>query len=129
MVRSALATNESLSSLGRRIGLEDCIIVEHQGAHLLGDITIATAVEALIAAVYLDGGDEALASVMDCFKFDHPLLRPWSEQSLVAWRREEKKKLETRKADRAKMQLSDRRRRIDTEKDKIEASLGWKRSK
>ncbi|KAJ9660945.1 hypothetical protein H2198_002290 [Neophaeococcomyces mojaviensis] len=113
--------------LGRKTGLEDCIIVQHQGHHLLGDVTIGTAIEALIAAVYLDGGDEALKAVMERFSFDHPLLRPWSEQSLGRWRGEERKRLALRKTERAKTQLNGQRKRIDVEKERIEAALGWRK--
>ena len=79
-MRAAAVCEESLSALGRQIGLGEALYVgkgeEHNGGRENPSI-IADAFEALLAAIYLDGGREAAE------KFLYPLLVPQIEKTSV----------------------------------------------
>jgi len=50
-------------ALGRRTGLDECVIRD-LGTAVVSDKMVATAVEAVLGAVYLDGGEGVLEAVM-----------------------------------------------------------------
>lgn len=53
---STLGSNANLSDVARRVGLEDHIVVNPGHVGRVSDKTLATTVEAVLGAVYLDSG-------------------------------------------------------------------------
>lgn len=79
-MRAAAVCEESLSALGKQIGLGEALYVgkgEEQTGGRENPSIIADAFEALLAAVYLDGGRQAAE------KFLYPLLIPQIEKTSV----------------------------------------------
>ncbi|KAH9878253.1 hypothetical protein J1614_003470 [Plenodomus biglobosus] len=68
-IRHDKCGNGALARLGRRRGLHDCIILS-PGADVVSDRMVATVIEALFGAVYLDGGEGELERVMRVLEFD-----------------------------------------------------------
>jgi ribonuclease-3 len=62
-VRKDILSNLALAAKGRKEGLDSCIISD-PGTRDITDRMIADAMEAVMGAVYLDGGEGALESVM-----------------------------------------------------------------
>ena len=64
MSRNALLSNDALAMRSHSLGLPAAIITAggHEGQ--FGKVMMATAVEAILGAVYLDGGEDALRRVM-----------------------------------------------------------------
>lgn len=56
-------SNEYLSEIGFRHKLDSCVLL-NDGTTSVSDKTMATTVEALFGAVYLDAGKEALGKVL-----------------------------------------------------------------
>ncbi|OQV03062.1 Ribonuclease III domain-containing protein isoform 3 [Cladophialophora immunda] len=77
-VEQALLGNSNLSAVGRRHGLQDCVIL-NQGTVSVSDKTMATTVEAILGAVLIDGGNEALGAVLITLGLTHPLLQAEQE--------------------------------------------------
>ncbi|KAH4187172.1 hypothetical protein HBH42_163950 [Parastagonospora nodorum] len=66
--------NVTLAQLGRRLGV-DTYVIKNPGTVVVSDKMVATAVEALMGVVYLDGGEEALEGVMMALGFgEHQFL-------------------------------------------------------
>jgi ribonuclease-3 len=61
-------SNVALNELGRQIGLEECVIL-NPGTAQVSRGKLATAVEAVLGAVYEDGGEEVLEGVMRSLGF------------------------------------------------------------
>jgi ribonuclease-3 len=61
--------NAALVQLGRTTGMDTCVI-KNPGTTVVSDKMVATAVEAVMGAVYLDGGEVALEGVMTGLDFD-----------------------------------------------------------
>lgn len=73
-MRGDLLGNKNLERVGRNHGLGECLIL-NPGTHFVSAKMMATAVEAILGAVHEDGGDKALAEVMDRLHLaEHPLL-------------------------------------------------------
>lgn len=73
-----LASEKGLAGRGFRHGLDECIIKNPGHSGRISDRMMATAVEAIIGAVYKDSGLDfgAVRAVMDKLGFfDHPLLK------------------------------------------------------
>ncbi|KAF2848432.1 ribonuclease III, partial [Plenodomus tracheiphilus IPT5] len=68
-IRHDKCGNGALARLGQSLDLHECIIT-NPGAQVVSDKMIATAIEALFGAVYLDGGEEELERVMRVLGFD-----------------------------------------------------------
>lgn len=72
-MRAALVNEESLAEVARRIGLGDCLLLG-RGAEASGgrgrDSLLADALEALIGAVFNDGGFPAADTVVGCLFSD-----------------------------------------------------------
>jgi len=68
-LRHDKCANGPLAALGRRVGLHKCSI-QNPGQPFMSDKLVATMVEAVMGAVYLDGGEEELERVMMALKFD-----------------------------------------------------------
>lgn len=62
-IRHDKCGNGFLAQLGREKGLHECIILS-PGAIVVSDKMVATLIEALCGAIYLDGGEEELERVM-----------------------------------------------------------------
>jgi len=60
--------NAALVGLGRRLGVDACVITS-PGTAVVSDKMVATAVEALMGAVYLDGGEGVFEDVMNVLGF------------------------------------------------------------
>ncbi|CAJ2508422.1 Uu.00g134480.m01.CDS01 [Anthostomella pinea] len=71
-IRKLLA-NENLAQVGVAHGLEECVILNHGTTQVSGGM-MATTVEALLGAVHLAGGSEALGRVMARLGLIHNLL-------------------------------------------------------
>lgn len=65
--------NSELSQLGVQKGLKECVIPN--GGTSVSERMMATAVEALLGAVFCDGGEDALALVVGVLEVDHEYLR------------------------------------------------------
>lgn len=61
-VASTVLSNANFGTVGRAMGLDRCVIL-NPGTKSVSNGTMATTVEAILVAVYLDGGMEALARV------------------------------------------------------------------
>lgn len=76
IIRADLVTNSRLAERGRTLGLDACVICD-PGTTTVSDGMLATTLEAVIAAVYVDSGNDnnTLVAVMEKLKFfDHPFL-------------------------------------------------------
>ncbi|KAH7093601.1 ribonuclease III domain-containing protein [Paraphoma chrysanthemicola] len=79
-LRKDALNNVPLAILGRQTGLADCVVLNpgqtrDVNGYMASDRTVATAVEALFGAVYLDGGEEAMEAVLRGLGlFEHKLL-------------------------------------------------------
>lgn len=62
-IRTTILSNENLALVGIQMGLDGCLNLNPGTVNISRDM-MATAVEAILGAVHLDGGDHALASVM-----------------------------------------------------------------
>ncbi|OAQ98330.1 hypothetical protein LLEC1_08056 [Akanthomyces lecanii] len=62
-IRNNVLSNDSLAKTGFDFGLDTCINT-HAGTTAVSKKMMATAVEAILGAVHLDGGDNALRRVM-----------------------------------------------------------------
>jgi len=71
-LRQATAGNAALLLLGQKFQLDRCVIC-NGGTTKVSDKMVATAVEAVLGAVYLDGGEAALEIVMKELKFDEQM--------------------------------------------------------
>lgn len=69
-----MLSNDHLSAVGFAHGLADCVIL-NQGTTSVSSKTMATTVEALLGAVYLDAGRNALVSVLTVLGLIHPFLQ------------------------------------------------------
>jgi dsRNA-specific ribonuclease len=63
MMRQHLLSNKNLNRIGRRLGIEKYLIM-NPGLNLASDYMVATLVEAIIGAVYLDGEMKAVERLM-----------------------------------------------------------------
>lgn len=74
--RNDLCGNAALVGLGRRLGVDVCVcVIKNPGTVVVLDMMVATAVEALMGVVYLDGGEEALEGFMKTLGFgEHQFL-------------------------------------------------------
>ncbi|KAH8694870.1 hypothetical protein BGW36DRAFT_462567 [Talaromyces proteolyticus] len=63
-IRNEILTNENLTRVGFQNGLDRCLTL-NRGLSTVSPRMMATAVEAILGAVHRDGGDTALATVMD----------------------------------------------------------------
>jgi ribonuclease-3 len=68
-IRHDKCGNAALAMLGRGLGLNACVIA-NPGSLVVSDKMVATAVEAVLGAVYLDGGEEEMERVMRGLGFD-----------------------------------------------------------
>jgi len=74
VAEQAIITNKNLSNVGFTIGIETCVIL-NQGTATVSNKTMATTIEALIGAVFCDGGEEALEKVLETLQLDHEYLK------------------------------------------------------
>ncbi|OKL55939.1 hypothetical protein UA08_08641 [Talaromyces atroroseus] len=72
-IRSDVMSNDSLARVGFSSGLDRCINL-NPGTLKVSSGMMATTVGAILGAVHLDGGDAALAMVMDNLGLTHDLL-------------------------------------------------------
>jgi ribonuclease-3 len=78
-LRNESLSNHALARRGYRVDLDKHVIVA-DGTPVVSPKTVATTLEAIIGAVYQDGGDEAVERVMRSLGFfDHPLLTVMSQ--------------------------------------------------
>jgi ribonuclease-3 len=73
-VRQEAASNKSLASVGRDQGLDACVVL-NPGTTNVPDSVMATTVEAIIGAVSLDGGNDAVGRLIDKLNLNHDLLK------------------------------------------------------
>lgn len=69
MLRYEKCSNVRLAALGSKLGLHKCIIL-NPGTTFVSEKLVATMVEAVLGAVYLDGGEDELERVMRLMQFD-----------------------------------------------------------
>jgi Ribonuclease-III-like len=62
-MRQQLLSNENLNRIGRRFRIEKLLVLS-PGAETASDYMVATMLEAVVGAVYLDGGMEAVEKLM-----------------------------------------------------------------
>jgi len=74
VAEQAIITNKNLSSVGFTTGIETCVIL-NPGTATVSDKTMATTIEALIGAVFCDGGEVALEKVLETLQLDHEYLK------------------------------------------------------
>ena len=86
IAQKALITNKSLWRLGLSKGLDSCVLLD-PGATTVSKRTMATTMEALTGAVYLDGGDDALNKVFERLGFEHEYLHAVTSTPLPSSRR------------------------------------------
>jgi ribonuclease-3 len=67
-MRNEVLTNDGLASRGYELGIDQCIFV-HGGTYNKSPKMVATTLEAVIGAVFLDGGDEAATRVIEHLGF------------------------------------------------------------
>ncbi|KAG9194035.1 ribonuclease III [Alternaria panax] len=73
-LRNDMLSNDALAPRGYQAGLDELVIVA-DSRPAVSPKMVATSLEAIIGAVYHDGGDEAALRVMNSLGFfDHPLL-------------------------------------------------------
>jgi ribonuclease-3 len=72
-IRQAALGNSNLATVGFAHELHCCVIL-NPGTATVSDKTMATTVEAILGAVHIDGGDAALAQVMESLGLTHTLL-------------------------------------------------------
>jgi ribonuclease-3 len=73
-MRNDLLSNDALARRAYQAGLDKCVITADSQPAVSSKM-VATALEAVIGAVYQDGGNDAVQRVMQSLKFfDHPLL-------------------------------------------------------
>ncbi|KAK4078892.1 hypothetical protein Purlil1_11830 [Purpureocillium lilacinum] len=72
-IRNGVLSNARLAEVGFRHGFDNCI-VPNPGTVNISTAMMATAMEAIMGAVFLDGGGEALDRVMARLGLTHPLL-------------------------------------------------------
>ena len=68
-----MAQNSNLKSVGFEHGLDACVLL-NVGTDAVSDKTMANTVEAILGAVELDGGSEALMQVATRLSLVHPML-------------------------------------------------------
>lgn len=73
LIREEVTSNSNLAEKARAIGLQDCVILE-PGNPIISDRILATTVQAIIGAVKVDGGDEAVTSLLFRIGLTHGLL-------------------------------------------------------
>ena len=73
LAEGQLVCNRNLGAVGRAKGLDACMLL-NPGMSAPSDYMVATTVEALIAAIYKDGGDEQVARFIDSLQLDHQYL-------------------------------------------------------
>ncbi|KAI1613948.1 ribonuclease III domain-containing protein [Exophiala viscosa] len=79
----ALLSNTNLSAVGYEHGLHDCVIL-NQGTLSVSNKTMATTVEAILGAVFMDGGADALGTVLVTLGLDrHPFLESVTSYSCL----------------------------------------------
>lgn len=64
--------------------LQPCIIL-NPGTETVSEKTMATTVEALIGAVFCDGGEAALGTLLNHLQLDHEYFRPVGAISSLLW--------------------------------------------
>ncbi|KAF1809634.1 ribonuclease III [Eremomyces bilateralis CBS 781.70] len=72
-IRQAVLGNRNLAAIGFAHELRPCVML-NPGTTTLSAKTMATTVEAILGAVFIDGGDAALAQVMGTLGLTHTLL-------------------------------------------------------
>ncbi|KAK5061532.1 hypothetical protein LTR84_008076 [Exophiala bonariae] len=72
-VEQALLGNANLTAVGFRNNLDRCVIL-NQGTTAISDKTMATTVEAILGAVFIDGGADVLGAVLLTLELTHQLL-------------------------------------------------------
>lgn len=70
-----LATNSNLAAVGFAHGLDTCVIL-NPGTICVSTGSMATTVEAILGAVQLDGGSDALFQVATLLGLVHQLITP-----------------------------------------------------
>lgn len=70
LAEQELLNNDNLSKLGREKGLDNCVVL-NPGTNDVSEKAMATTIQALIGAVYWDGGEKALIELFNTLKFDH----------------------------------------------------------
>lgn len=73
-IQQETSSNENLAAVGRTHGLDSCVML-NPGTPSVSNKTLATTVEAIIAAVKLDGGETAVKKVLTQLKLNHKLLQ------------------------------------------------------
>ncbi|KAF2124491.1 ribonuclease III [Dothidotthia symphoricarpi CBS 119687] len=72
--RNDLLSNDALAQRGYDLGVDGCVILS-PGMHTVSRKMVASSVEAIVGAVYRDGGDSAVLCVIEKLGFfDHRLL-------------------------------------------------------
>lgn len=79
-MRGKLAGNSNLEQIGLRLGLQQCILCFPGTTHVSGKM-MATAVEAIIGAVHLDGGDDAVDHLLQSIGLTSERLTPVTSKS------------------------------------------------
>lgn len=74
MAEQSIINNKNLSKVGFTVGLDACVIL-NQGTATVTDKTMATTMEALIAATFCDGGENALEKLLETLGLDHEYLK------------------------------------------------------
>jgi ribonuclease-3 len=73
-LRNEVLSNDALARRGYRLGVEACIS-QAGGAYQKTPKMVATTLQAIVGAVFQDGGDEAVGSLIERFGFlNHSLL-------------------------------------------------------
>jgi ribonuclease-3 len=73
-MRNELLSNDALARRAYKAGIDECVITADSNP-AVSPRMVATALEAVIGAVYQDGGNDAVQRVMQSLGFfDHPLL-------------------------------------------------------
>ena len=72
--------NASLADVGFRAGLDACVYL-NPGTTAVSKRTMATTVEAILGAVHRDGGEAAMARVMETLGVTHARLEPVTSNS------------------------------------------------
>lgn len=70
-----LVTNANYDRVGRHLNLDQCVIL-NPGTTQVSAKSMATTIEAILGAVFLDRGEAAMQGVMSRLGLDHPLLQP-----------------------------------------------------